>query len=550
MKEIYQLAEIVLAWLGDKDDDIFRAFDTFELLFPILPRRDEMVDDETCVEWLRREPRLCVNNRNDDEYQSLDRNSFWISLHKFSGLQYWYRVWIFQEAVLARDLFLICASRILDSSTVLHVAVELETLKNRISSKAVQQPSFLSDSAWAAVSIGYADLARLRRIAEARSTEDRNSSSYSINISQAAAQLEATDAKDYVYALLGVTYLPIEPDYTGRISVIDVFCTYVSVCIDMYWRDGKCEFDELWFLSYGGRGSGTMPGGFPTWLPGYQFVPPHVFLRGCADATLFTSEERASRADIVHRTLNTLGARVATVSRVENISHDEDKVVRSKLLLYLTDFVSRNQSGIQNMTPQCALARVLDMANVTNPALSPGCSLGLLTLVYATVLEERQQVEEEDRFVAACAAAAATALGWSPNTSFTDWVVAAFGIAEDSLGVLPEVDKTKPETTMPLIWGQFLSETRTMALFINVMARDCTLVEAGGKYIGIAPLSTLEGDIICVLKGCSVPVILRRCDAGNQYRFVGQCWMLGLMEGQAAGLREKGLISPETFELV
>jgi hypothetical protein len=50
-------------------------------------------------------------------------------------------------------------------------------------------------------------------------------------------------------------------------------------------------------------------------------------------------------------------------------------------------------------------------------------------------------------------------------------------------------------------------------------------------YMGIGPESICNGDIICVLLGCRVPVLLRSYQ--DCYIFVGECFVWGIMDGEA-----------------
>jgi hypothetical protein len=50
-------------------------------------------------------------------------------------------------------------------------------------------------------------------------------------------------------------------------------------------------------------------------------------------------------------------------------------------------------------------------------------------------------------------------------------------------------------------------------------------------YMGIGPQKTRRGDLICVFPGCQVPLLLRKVD--EHYVLVGECFVLGLMEGEA-----------------
>lgn len=49
-------------------------------------------------------------------------------------------------------------------------------------------------------------------------------------------------------------------------------------------------------------------------------------------------------------------------------------------------------------------------------------------------------------------------------------------------------------------------------------------------YIGLSQCSVLKGDKICVLFGCSVPIVLRKIN--NRHYFVGDCYVHGWMNGE------------------
>jgi hypothetical protein len=49
--------------------------------------------------------------------------------------------------------------------------------------------------------------------------------------------------------------------------------------------------------------------------------------------------------------------------------------------------------------------------------------------------------------------------------------------------------------------------------------------------MGIFPSNTQVGDLICILFGCSVPVVLRPWE--QEFRLVGECFVYGIMDGEA-----------------
>ena len=58
-------------------------------------------------------------------------------------------------------------------------------------------------------------------------------------------------------------------------------------------------------------------------------------------------------------------------------------------------------------------------------------------------------------------------------------------------------------------------------------------------YIGLAPEAAQEGDVVCVVLGGEVPYVIRPKKNGH-YLFVGECYVHGLMDGQALRGYEEG----------
>ena len=68
-----------------------------------------------------------------------------------------------------------------------------------------------------------------------------------------------------------------------------------------------------------------------------------------------------------------------------------------------------------------------------------------------------------------------------------------------------------------------------------------------GGYLGLGPPAALPGDLVCVLSGCTMPLVLRRVSAG--YVLVGQCHVLGLMDGEGAQPVRDGRAKIMEFEV-
>lgn len=81
--------------------------------------------------------------------------------------------------------------------------------------------------------------------------------------------------------------------------------------------------------------------------------------------------------------------------------------------------------------------------------------------------------------------------------------------------------------------------------------RDVTwnrkLIRTDNNLVGLAPAETQRGDSVCVLFGCSVPVILRRRNESYpSYELIGECFVDKFMDGKAMELGA----NPRQFMLV
>jgi hypothetical protein len=74
-----------------------------------------------------------------------------------------------------------------------------------------------------------------------------------------------------------------------------------------------------------------------------------------------------------------------------------------------------------------------------------------------------------------------------------------------------------------------------------------SLFETKDGYFGLGPKTMRKDDLICVLFGSNVPFVLRR--VGDYFVLVGECFVLGLMDGEAIDRLERGQGNVQTFEI-
>lgn len=57
--------------------------------------------------------------------------------------------------------------------------------------------------------------------------------------------------------------------------------------------------------------------------------------------------------------------------------------------------------------------------------------------------------------------------------------------------------------------------------------------------MGLAPMRARKNDIVCVLYGCSIPIVLREEEKGR-FSFIGECFLHGFMDGEAIDIMKTG----------
>ena len=85
--------------------------------------------------------------------------------------------------------------------------------------------------------------------------------------------------------------------------------------------------------------------------------------------------------------------------------------------------------------------------------------------------------------------------------------------------------------SFPGIFFDYLNRVRSV-----IWGRRLATLKQG--YVVLGPSSCEVGDVVCILYGCSVPVILRRRSEGFGYTFIGECYVHGMMDGEAIMLKE------------
>lgn len=80
---------------------------------------------------------------------------------------------------------------------------------------------------------------------------------------------------------------------------------------------------------------------------------------------------------------------------------------------------------------------------------------------------------------------------------------------------------------------------------LSVHGRNQRLVITRKGFLGLGVNSCVKGDIVCVLFGCSTPVLLRM--VGEYYNFLEEAYLHGIMNGEVIDGLERRECTGESF---
>jgi hypothetical protein len=114
----------------------------------------------------------------------------------------------------------------------------------------------------------------------------------------------------------------------------------------------------------------------------------------------------------------------------------------------------------------------------------------------------------------------------------------------DRVGNL-DIESVKHKKGMPSLAIRYLERAQRVVWGRRFFTTGALLPKAKERWsdplFGLGPSYIKEGDMICILFGCSVPVILRKIVGKTDdvhFEFIGECYVHGVMDGQAVALKD------------
>jgi hypothetical protein len=512
MGDIYRMCSRGVIWLGEFSDDTERAFMMAFWLCKVayhqLPRMQHDEGDQLQRRGSSLEvygkPSFKALIKLDNVQIKWSMCLCWKALQALVKRQWFSRAWVIQEATLASDVTVVCGYYSIPWSELV-VALRCAPSIPIRPLGGLPLPSHIIV------------IERLRRdIAENRTALQ--------DILLRNSGCEATEPMDRVYAFLGLVQLSEleelgleRPDYTTR--------DFKRLCRHAVVRIIK-KSKNLNLLS-GPVGNPGERIGWPSWIPDWEAKQrPRCLI---LDQPLFNASlSKQSPVEVLfNEDESLLGAEGFVFDHISEMSRVTDKSPPSTWTFTEYHTYKTRMEGMVEFLQQC-----LEWERVTSARSGEkyeGSGEPILDAYWKTLLgghvtpeNEKRQAKEFRRFdmISKDGAQVLQKLGlpawpWiillTPH-NISRLLLRALVTRGDISGLLGRI-------------GDFTSNPN----FAFVLNRR--LIRTTDGRMGLAPASTNVGDSVSLIKGASVPFIVRK--RGDRWEFVGECYIHGAMFGEA-----------------
>lgn len=494
MKSIYSKAERVIGWLGSDGNGGSQALKTFETLLSNTIRYPDN------VELVQRMPELFTVNTTyaEDSSKISESNDRLEKLVLFLRRPFWRRIWIVQEMVLQLNLRLLCGEEFTD----IPESGSFNSAIDKLSKLPRSLPQSVSIGVWMRLTECIAPLrllARLRSRHLRREHQVNRNSEGTLGFMYARPLLEfhkTSDPRDHVYGLLGLMDLDIVPDYGEDVTIADVYLELARHCLKTESR----KIEPLDILSLAGTHSCNGPDclthlDLPSWVPDWRFPTP--------------ARVRLLRYPQSHAFLSNGGLQMQVI---------DHKWLRGSAVVW--DAVSGTERTAGWDLTEWDLAEKIDIERPDDLAYPSGISrFKAIVILWAGGYDGSK--------ASVCDLKLDSELFRSYETIFFAHIVKSWA-NRNGRQEIPKLSHlicgANGPTSVPIGHRQsYVARSRQLRYGMR-----CFHTERG--YIGLGPLDTEVGDLVCVLEGHKAPVLLRR--RGSHYVFVGDCDVVGIMNGE------------------
>lgn len=572
MREIYSGAEQVLSWLGKADEATKSAFEALQRIHQGISRLEN--NDLTDLRWMESHHDLC------NGYET-DPRGPWLGIIDLMHRPYWSRVWIFQEVYLARSLLFMSGQSTLDFDCLKSIQ---EWHESAILGQ-TSRPSYINPGTWAYLqnhrgifeSVSAIDQAkeiihdgqrhqsRIRDILKDTVSDDaiifyNQVETHALLLWIMAGVLESTDPKDSIYALLGVSGLTIEPDYTAEKSSAEVYLDFLRLwqdCCSMlhpyYPNDAKSGILDLWFLIYAGIDSGNsakpVPE-LPSWAPNFPAIASRY------ESGWSYSTSSLSQFPVGEELFNDVSGQWyidGTKLRcpavlIDEIAHTGPvvDVLNQDIIKWSLDSLSKQLKYPPGYHSAIAMHRALigqyfdeDLSNMVLPTLEEAFTLVCLFLGQS--LRSIPHARDDQDWLTSMEVLLHSLLLSLGRQDHYD------SLWEGLHNSTNENDARIPPDVADLLNREAIETTRHQLLLAILTSGGDRVARTRRGHFGRFPAYVREGDNVGLLKGYDGPVVLRRVD--DHFVFVGSAFIVEPLGGRSEAEIEMIKSSIEIYEI-
>ena len=546
MRDIYALAWDIITWLGVEAADSSLAMTVVRYLSTRM-KRDAPLDNFYTVSKIVDVRPLFITFPT---YKSPMRKEVYPSLYHLLNRPYWRRLWILQEVALSRSSSpVLCGAQCALWEEIYEAArfIQLDAFRFGKDIVASVQPKLMGrwswDFAWDRLpgQVGLNTSSdrlwtlplSLMAVQKDQQSREEDRSLDVTDIFSLSHQARATDQKDRVYGILGISsvsnLVSIKSDYSATLSQV-----YYDFSKALFTGTSKglnalrsisspvAEIRSGWTQNKSSRKAvaTACTHDLPSWVICWACAhSPTIHLRGhyriSGDIT-----ETSSTIETYH-ILRTTGILFDTVNSLSAFHAYE-----SNTMFPFDGSVVTSVYGDFNATKE-AFWRTVVAGTSRDGAWAPEA--------YSFILQPKL------------------------------WQEGIAGLRSNNFGLHDFMRRNKRLSVlgfslMEIIYGKpvpFFNyhgrlydatemEREALSWAMNVLAWRRLITTKSG-YLGLAAAATEPHDRVCIIFGCDVPMVLR--PDGDGYRVIGECYIQGIMRGEIAQDIEDGHLQVEQIRL-
>ncbi|KAL2754100.1 hypothetical protein ACRALDRAFT_1093265 [Sodiomyces alcalophilus JCM 7366] len=502
MQLIYCQAEQVIAWLGEASSDSDLAINFIKFLDQTARRKPSVAELRSMLQA--------------DHYRA-----HWTALANFLARKWWSRIWTVQEFVRPTSLSFWCGMR-----NVSRVAVCR-------SIKVADQCTSVGIKGMIAFSHGN-NRRRAWNLYKAGKKPGANLSLSLVALAAYFCCMDATDDRDRLYGLMALCTNPsiLQVDYF--LSAPEVYLRFTQSFIE--------EHKSLDVICLASTYS-ALPGSLrPSWVPDWQkrnpVVIPSMASQSCKthvgnlrgpdhlefDASVHYSASHNTAA-VYEFEGSALHARGVVVDTVDGLAGSTNfEMVQS------SEWNSAQCSGCSDS--MCSTTELL------------------ISVCRSLVLDRKDRylryaMPTADFFWDFMCLLARIVTQSDPSTpkELQEWFrwtrsLQIHGRSFESILLHARAQDDYGSTGAAPNEDEYYHDTFFGRFFDTVVRLSLRLMVSRNGRIGMVTEKAMKGDLVCVLFGCSIPVLLRKSESKDGFSLVGECFLDGYMTGAALGLPE------------